>query len=224
MTCGISSPNLFVYQLPAVYRKGAPSTRKGNPVGFPSSVVSQNDSANTAAPRISGPGGRQVGPFLSSLSLPPCDLHNTTNYAVAGVFLAKALTYWCFTLDPSVADIFLIPVFNEEPGQSNDCTSAGCNKLALGNLLREYRNANGVSYLDARGGRDHILLTPREGAASDAKPYGDVDFAHTVFGAATRLAVEEGNEHNILSMVTTLSLWPPCHRDTVPYLTQPNLI
>ena len=190
--CGKTRPHVFVYDLPESYRMRAPSTRVGQPVGFPFVVSSGQRESMLAAPTISGPGGQEVGSLLSSLPAPPCPLRNTTNYALAGVFLAKAHSYVCRTTDPSLADLFIIPTFNEEPGRSSDCASAGCDPLALGTRLRQVRNARGVSYLDARGGRDHLLLTPREGAASDARPYADVDFSARLFGASTRLAVEEG--------------------------------
>ena len=90
-------------------------------------------------------------------------------------------------------DLFFIPVLAEEPGRANDCISSACKNLRiLEDALLQLRHANGESYLMARGGSDHLLLTPREGASSDSRPYGDVDYGAPAFRGVTRLALEEG--------------------------------
>ena len=258
-TCGVTLPRLYVYDLPASFTARAPSCR----VGFPREVqgkwahtprANRSTAGSSFATRIAGPGGVSLSALLVSLPPPPCTLRNTSNYALAGVFLAKALNYTCRTLDPvpwrssprepasnlphdhpvhlsipthptqreeslrrlrrlaralrrlrrlaralrttpkqATADLFFVPVLNEEPGpRAHDCTSADCDPRGLESRLKRLRDASGRSYLEARGGADHLLLTPREGAASDSRPYADVDFGAAAFGGVTRLALEEG--------------------------------
>ena len=104
VVCGVTHPRLYMYELPAEYRRRAPSCR----LGFPP-LVADDAALSTGAKRngsrtpIAGPGGASLAPFLESLPAPPCQLHNTSNYALAGVFLAKCLRYPCRTLDPALA-------------------------------------------------------------------------------------------------------------------------
>jgi len=194
MSCGVELPRLFVYELPASFRRGAPSTA----VGFPPLIASEHSHTPEEhhhlhqAERVKGP-PTSIKLLLESLPPPHCELRKTSNYALAGVFFAKALAYVCRTYEPQSADIFFVPVLHEEPGRANECLSPACsNPHVLADALRVLRNRRGISYIDARQGKDHLLLTPREGATSDSRPYGDVDFAKEPFEQSIRLALEEG--------------------------------
>ena len=47
------------------------------------------------------------------------------------------------------------------------------------------------SVLEARGGADHILVNPRNGAYFESHPFAELDYLDPRFGAALRLAIEE---------------------------------
>ena len=123
------------------------------------------------------------------LQLPPVALRNTSQYAGAGVIWAKVLSYPCRTNDPAEADLFFVPVLNEHDGVvsyrrgnkgfRNIVCPAGslwirkaCRRSSLVDFLEAVRDErSNVSYLRRRGGRDHLLYTPREGTLSDSHPY-----------------------------------------------------
>ena len=186
--CGVTHPLLYVYQIPDEYRRKAPSSKRGFPLAL----------RRAATPH----------PLLQLLQ-PPLPLRNTSQYSGAGVVWAKVMQYPCSTDQPASADLFFVPVLNEldgivtyrkgNKGLRNIVCPPGslwirkaCRRSALVDLLEAVRNNRNVSYLSRRGGRDHILFTPREGTLTDSHPYEDVDFYDQAWGEATRLAVEEG--------------------------------
>ena len=113
-------------------------------------------------------------------------LRQTHGYALGGVFFARALNYTCLTRNTSHADLFFVPVLSESPSCSKRCAEANCSKDAI------YRR---LTHLQARGGHDHVLLSPRQGWSEDLHPYYGVTFDDKRFGAASRFSAEEGVQY-----------------------------
>lgn len=110
-------------------------------------------------------------------------IRQTSGYALGGIFLARARNYSCITYNASNADLYFVPVLSETFACAKRCAEDGCSKDAIFRRL---------SHLRANGGRDHFLLSPRQGWKEDLHPYWGVSFDDKRFGAATRFSAEEG--------------------------------
>jgi len=120
-----------------------------------------------------------------SLTQPP--LRQTGGYALGSVFLSRALNYSCRTWDAADADLFFVPILSETFICAKWCGEQNCSRAALYSRLE---------HLPANGGRDHILLSARQGWREDLHPYYNVRFEDAHFGAATRLSAEEGAKYD----------------------------
>ena len=121
----------------------------------------------------------------SSDALP--QLRLTHGYALGAVFLARVFNYTCLTRNASAADLFFVPVLAETPSCARKCAEASCSKNALFDRL---------THLEAHGGRDHVLVSPRQGWREDLHPYYGVSFEDRRFGTAARFSAEEGAKYD----------------------------
>ena len=165
--CGtLQHPNLYVYELPSSYRVRGRNARV-------------NDGKNFTI------GGNSVfpGPFRLDWM-----------YDVATVFYERALLYQCRVRDPNDAHLFYVPAYNTEmtPHPSSFCAEAPKGSANHHSALfdRLARQAGGA--LEARGGADHILLTPRPGAYYfESHPLCEFNLLDPRFGSAARLSIEQ---------------------------------
>ena len=67
-----------------------------------------------------------------------------------------------------------------------------CSRDALINRLRRQRNAQNVSFLEARGGADHFLVVPHNGYWFDLRPAFELHVGDPRLGRAVRFALEAG--------------------------------
>lgn len=160
--CGVTLPWLFVYDLPPTYY-------------WCLDVLGLRDA--DAFPRIV---------HNASSSLP--QLRQTHGYALGSVFLARALSYTCRTLNARAANLFFVPALSETPSCARRCAEVNCSKDAIFHRL--------APYLQAHGGEDHLLVSPRQGWREDLHPYYGVAFEDKRFGAATRFSAEEGAQYD----------------------------
>ena len=140
-------------------------------------------------------------------------LWNSGQFSTAAIIYQRVLEHRCRTRDPATADLFLIPSWSifTKALPSSDCNQVyknGHKALAGGMMyarLREVRGScpdgrrssaaaadrSGCSALEARGGADHVLLSPRNGVPFETHPTCELDYSDARLGAATRLAIEE---------------------------------
>ena len=182
--CGTSLPRLFVYRLPPGYR--SKGSRTGRGFGAP----------------VQG-----IGP------LDGVTLYRTHNYGAGAAAFEEALAHPCRTRDPAAADLFFLPAFaTTNPGS----TSSWCAEQrfhprgaqpAQAQLRRQRdlppapeqaRTAAGVPYYAARGGADHLVLTPKSGLGSYDYPQTfEVNLRGARLAGRTKLAVEAPPDHRI---------------------------
>ena len=112
------------------------------------------------------------------------------------------MQYQCRTLTPELADLFFIPTFTDAFRRQKVCVDAppgqskNCSRNALFLRLRAVRNSSGVRYLEARGGRDHILLTGHQGFWFDMHPSYEVSYRDKRLHKTMLFSVEEGVEYS----------------------------
>ena len=166
-------PALYIYDLPDRYRhEGKPSGRGfGRPVATPQRL-----------------------PPSTSLFVAP-------TYGTGAAFYEAALQYQCRTMAPENADLFFVPTFTDAFRTQKRCVDApagqpkNCSRDALFLRLLAVRNSSGVGYLEARGGRDHILLTGHQGFWFDMHPSFEVSYRDRRLRRAMLFSVEEGVEY-----------------------------
>ena len=182
--CGSSLPRLFVYRLPPGYR--SKGSRTGRGFGAP----------------VQG-----IGP------LDGVTLYRTHNYGAGAAAFEEALAHPCRTRDPAAADLFFLPAFaTTNPGSTSSwcaeqsSTRAERNRLkrscdanaTFHRLAEQARTAAGVPYYAARGGADHLVLTPKSGLGSYDYPQTfEVNLRNARLAGWTKLAVEAPPDHRI---------------------------
>ena len=147
-------PRLYVYDsLPARYR----DDREGG-YGAPLSSI-------------------RVTPLLPSLS-GGTRLWHTPEFGLGELFLRRAEQYRCRTMDAERSDLFLIPAYSSRlHGRPTERMAEHGNMSALYARLRNLRvdrcasGSTNCSALEARGGADHLLINPRNGAAFERHPF-----------------------------------------------------
>lgn len=172
LSCGSPlRPSLFVYDLPDSYRRRgrlAMSARSGEALNF--------SFGGYSAPRQ------------------PLRHDAASGADVATVFYLRSLAYRCRVREPSAANLFLVPAYNSEISQQ---PSSHCSEQPRGPtnhhdaLYRRLRSQAGDA-LTARGGADHIFVTPRVGAYFfESHPLCELDLLDPRLGEASRLSVEQ---------------------------------
>lgn len=163
--CGSSAhPRLFVYNLPDSYRRRGRNAKT-------------NDMKHFTFPGYSA-----------------TRLRLDWMYDVGNVFYARALAYRCRVLDPAQADIFWVPAYNTDMVQH---PSSVCAELPRGptnhhSALYQRMRSQAAGALEARGGADHFLLSPRIGAMYfETHPLCELDLLDPRFGTAARLSIEQ---------------------------------
>ena len=170
-------PRLYVYDLPARYRDdreggfGKPYNHTSNPTGV--------------------------------------QLWQTAEFALGDLLLHRATAYRCRTTDAQSADLFFVPAYSSrQHNRPTERLAEGGNLRALHSRLRKVQvnrcsmlALNGgptggairgnCSALEARGGADHILINPRNGAPYESHPYAELDYLDPRFGNATLLDLME---------------------------------
>lgn len=168
-------PSLYVYDLPARYR----DDREG---GF------GKPAANLTT--------------FGTQPLPNVRLWNTAEFALGDLLLQRAHGYRCRTHNADTADLFFVPAYSSrQHNRPTERLAEGGNLRALYSRLRNIRvsrcaafgsGADGnCSALEARGGADHILINPRNGASYENHPYAELDYADPRLGNATLLDLME---------------------------------
>ena len=170
-------PSLYIYNLPDRYR----DDREG---GF------GNPASSKIAPL----------PFLQ----PGVKLWHTAEFGLGELFTQRARAYRCRTNDPEVADLFFVPAFSSRLHNrpTERLAERGGILTSLYERLRQIRvsgrcpngAAHNCSALDARGGADHILVNPRNGAPYERHPYGELDYGDVRLGNVTLLDLIEPGE------------------------------
>ena len=173
------APRLFVYDLPDRYRY------EGRPEGqdFPLPL----NMSGTEQP---------LRDFPAEVPLRAAD-----TYVAGGIFNARALAHPCRTLDPSQADLFLIPAFTDAFNTKTPkiCADASRNSSARNtwtcshDKLFERMEAAAPGALQARNGSDHIVLVPRHGYPYDLVVSYEFKVTDPRLGKAMRFCMEEGN-------------------------------
>eukprot|EP00908_Phaeocystis_cordata_P022455 Transcript_4872.p1 GENE.Transcript_4872~~Transcript_4872.p1 ORF type:complete len:470 (+),score=86.57 Transcript_4872:40-1449(+) len=167
-------PRLFVYDLPARYRDEGRSGGYGRLVQYEQGVLPPN-----------------------------LRLYAAKTYGTGSVVYTRAMHHACRTEDASAADVFLVPTFSENlRAGGRTCADAppthrkNCSAGALfARLQRVACGEAGPSCLDARDGRDHMLITGKQGFSFDRRPYFEVSYTDPRFGKAVRLAVEQAGDY-----------------------------
>ena len=134
-------------------------------------------------------------------------------FGLGGLFMQRARDYHCLTPNAEEADLFLVPAFSykthnrptERNAESESAARAlGGHLRAFFTRLRRIRvsrcNGSGdgegtarsnCSALAARGGADHILINPRNGAEFERHPLSELDYMDPRLGNATLLDLME---------------------------------
>ena len=140
-------------------------------------------------------------------------LYRTHNYGAGAAAFEEALAHPCRTRDPAAADLFFLPAFaTTNPGSTSSwcaeqsSTRAERNRLkrscdanaTFHRLAEQARTAAGVPYYAARGGADHLVLTPKSGLGSYDYPQTfEVNLRNARLAGWTKLAVEAPPNHRI---------------------------
>ena len=158
-------PRLYVYSLPGRWR----DDREG---GFGSPAVEN-------LPPI---------PHLP----PNVRLWQTGEFALGDLLLQRAHGYRCRTHDADAADLFFVPAYSSrQRNRPTERLAEGGKLSALYQRLRRIHvgrcasGASNCSALEARGGADHILVNPRNGASYERIPYAELDYLDPRLGNAT---------------------------------------
>ena len=179
-----------------------------DPVGSPHSAPSTVETACRPALYVyelpdgyrheNKPNGRGFGvPVTSPPGLPTAALFSAVTYGTGAAFFEAALNYRCRTLEPAQADLFFVPTFTDKRLR-RWCVDAtpeqpkNCSRDALFLRLAAVRNGSGMSYLQARGGTDHILLTGHQGFYFDMKPSYEVSYRDRRLRGTMLFSVEDG--------------------------------
>lgn len=159
------APRLFVYNLSDSYRMHGRSARAAD--------------------------GRNFS-FPGYPAHEPLNLHEM--YDVATLFFQRALHYRCRVTDAQLADIFYVPAWNTDmvSHPSSACAERPRGADVHHSVLYHRMSLQAPGALEARGGADHILLTPRPGAwYYESFPMCELDLLDPRFGAAARLSIEQ---------------------------------
>ena len=168
-------PRLYVYRLPEAYRDpqeslgGLPPDGLGRPLHL-----------------------RDVGIQAT--------LWDAEQYSAASLLHERSLSYRCRTHDPADADLFFVPAFKSRLAASTCAEKSGKRgltqrlRLELPNASRPtgWPSGQPLTTLEARGGADHIVINPRNGASWERAPYCELTYGSPVLGAALHLAFEQG--------------------------------
>lgn len=137
---------------------------------------------------------------MLSLSLSLAHTHTNTHTphtrATGHIMHERALQYRCRTKDPQRAHLFFVPAFSAHMAnrRTEFCMEDTVDhERALYARLRAIvvtRDGVTSSALEARGGADHILVNPRNGADHEGAPTCELDYRDLRLGAATRFSVE----------------------------------
>ena len=136
-------------------------------------------------------------------------LYDTSMFAAGGIFHARLRDHACRTLDPSQASLFFVPAYTQgfrsrptEHSVMNNFSAAGSSMLVelmervrVRGRCRRHHAAGGVdgqdrdvradqcSALAARGGADHFLINPRNGALEESHPFYELNYGDPASGA-----------------------------------------
>ena len=100
-------------------------------------------------------------------------------HGLGHVVYQRALRYRCRTMDPSKAEIFFVPAFgtfqsNVPPRHKSFCAErragSSSSEVFYQTALFERLERAAPNALHARGGADHLLLSPRLGASWELHP------------------------------------------------------
>ena len=133
---------------------------------------------------------------------------NSGQFSTAQIVYQRALAHRCRTRNALEASLFLVPSWSIQarPLPSAECAISHSHRgqypmpVASSTLYEQLRQvsvtrctggAKKCSALEARGGADHILLSPLNGGPHETRPLCELDYADVRLGAATRLAIEE---------------------------------
>ena len=108
-----------------------------------------------------GGGFGQIYHLSASSPLGAVPMRDTDQHAFPVIFHERALRYRCRTMDPSIADLFYIPIYNLIPNKPTRCHGQIQAKYDAGffDALDAVRDSSNVSYLRRRHGVDHFLVT-----------------------------------------------------------------
>lgn len=187
-------PRLYIYELPDRYRnEGRPSGR-----GFGVAV--------NATP-----------PLPASLRL-----YSAMTFATSSTVYDRAMTYVCRTTDPSMADVFFIPVFTANKGRMSHVPCAdNCSKenfFARLNAIRHIDNSSNTSYFDRFRGADHFVVSGQQGCPFALRPVNEMTHFSKRMGLTMHFAVEQH-----LPSLGRAESWPtpPQYRPLSKYYSLP---
>ena len=142
--------------------------------------------------------------------------HSEHHRHVGPLLLQRAATFYCQTLDPSAADLFLIPAYRSQLiGREGRCAEAEgvVGNATLEDVARERFLSRLRPALDARGGADHVLLQPRLGMLWEQQQFCELHDFDPALGAVLRIAVEQGtpqrpNGYHSIPYISMVHLGP----------------
>ena len=124
---------------------------------------------------------------------------NSAQFATAEIIYRRVIKHRCRTSDARAADLFFIPSWSvyTKALPSSDCSrmyAPGRLAAAGGAMYNEHlrkvlvrgphcRGASPCSALEARGGADHILVSPRNGVPFETHPLCELDYSDARLGA-----------------------------------------
>ena len=168
-------PTLYIYDLPPRYR----DDREGG-FGAPVSL-----------------GIRSIQEYGSGVRL-----WQTAEFGLGELFLRRARAYRCRTGDAAHADLLFVPAFSSR--QHNRPTERLAESGHLNTLYHRLQHIQGpcigegdttvrkaCAALEARGGADHILVNPRNGATYETHPFMELDYMDVRWGSPTLLDLME---------------------------------
>ena len=186
-------PRLYVYELPSDY------TLESKGSSFYPGIPLKSESLRGFPPSI--------------------QLRSIDQYALPIVFNRRALKYTCRTSNPNHADLFYVPVYDMDYGR-HDCGGSITERQDnLFRVLAAVRNHANESFLEARGGADHVLATSYQAAPQDGIPWrtkkcelkmDDPRLGHSallMFGLSCHTWAPQAVPHEPYWSITRSTLW-----------------
>ena len=195
-------PRIFVHDLPASYRDSPSEQNFLGSQPYPNRPTEQLE------------GSKVLHGFP-----PDVVLWNSGQFSNAELMYQRALNHECRVRNASLADLFFVPAFSGALRAASVSAGEHCaerraehKRVSASALIdrlrsvqapacgsRTLRKGKGASstgsascsVLEARGGADHVLVNPRNGAVFESHPFCELDFLDPRFGNAVRLSIEE---------------------------------